>query len=60
MSVSDVVLDAEFKYISRMSLSPTPFAPSKRVGIFCAMTLRRVCTVGAMKNSKISSPRKMM
>ena len=27
MSVSDVFLDAEFKYISRISLSPTPFAP---------------------------------
>jgi len=28
MSVSDVFLDAEFKYVSRMSLSPTPFAPA--------------------------------
>ena len=27
MSVSDVFLDAEFKYIPRMSVSPTPFAP---------------------------------
>jgi len=27
MSVSDVFLDAEFKYVSRISLSPTPFAP---------------------------------
>ena len=26
-SVSDVFLDAEFKYVSRISLSPTPFAP---------------------------------
>ena len=26
MSVSDVFLDAEFKYVSRISLSPTPFA----------------------------------
>jgi hypothetical protein len=26
MSVSDVLLDAEFKCISRISLSPTPFA----------------------------------
>jgi hypothetical protein len=26
MSVSDVVLDAEFKYVSRIYLSPTPFA----------------------------------
>jgi len=24
---SDVFLDAEFKYVSRISLSPTPFAP---------------------------------
>jgi len=27
MSVSDVFLDAEFKYVSRISLSPTNFAP---------------------------------
>jgi hypothetical protein len=27
MSVSDVFLDAEFKYVSRISLSPIPFAP---------------------------------
>jgi hypothetical protein len=27
MSVSDVLLDAEFKYVSRISLSPTLFAP---------------------------------
>jgi len=27
MSVSDVFLDAEFKYVSRISLTPTPFAP---------------------------------
>jgi len=27
MSVSDVFLDAEFKYVSRISLSPTPFTP---------------------------------
>ena len=26
MSVSDVFLDAEFEYVSRISLSPTPFA----------------------------------
>jgi len=26
LSVSDVFLDAEFKYVSRISLSPTPFA----------------------------------
>jgi len=26
MSVSDVFLDAELKYFSRISLSPTPFA----------------------------------
>jgi len=25
MSVYDVFLDAEFKYVSRISLSPTPF-----------------------------------
>ena len=25
MSVSDVFLDAEFEYVSRISLSPTPF-----------------------------------
>jgi len=25
-SVSDVFLDAEFEYVSRISLSPTPFA----------------------------------
>jgi len=24
---TDVFLDAEFKYVSRISLSPTPFAP---------------------------------
>jgi len=27
ISVSDVFLEAEFTYISRISLSPTPFAP---------------------------------
>jgi hypothetical protein len=27
ISVSDVFLDAEFKYVSRISVSPTPFAP---------------------------------
>jgi hypothetical protein len=27
MSVSGVFLDAEFKYVSRISLSPTSFAP---------------------------------
>jgi len=27
MSVSDVFLDAEFEYVSRISLSPTPFTP---------------------------------
>jgi hypothetical protein len=27
MSVSDVFLDAECKYVSRSSLSPTPFTP---------------------------------
>jgi len=27
MSVSDVFLDAEFEYVSRISLSPSPFAP---------------------------------
>jgi len=26
MSVSDAFLDAEFKYVSRISASPTPFA----------------------------------
>ena len=26
MSVSDVFLDAEFEYVSRISLSPSPFA----------------------------------
>jgi hypothetical protein len=26
MSISGVFLDAEFKYVSRISLSPTPFA----------------------------------
>jgi hypothetical protein len=41
-SVSDVFLDAEFKYVSRISLSPTPFAPGKRAGIFCARNLRCV------------------
>jgi len=30
MSVSDVFLDAEFQYASRISLSPTPFAPGKK------------------------------
>jgi hypothetical protein len=60
MSVSDVFLDVEFKYVSRISLSPTPFAPGQRAGIFCASTLRYVVTVGAMKNSRISSPRKMV
>jgi len=59
-NVSDVFLDAEFKYVSRISLSPTPFAPGSRVGIFCARTLRCVFTLGAMKNSKISYPRKML
>jgi len=29
-------------------------------GIFCARTLRCVFTVGATKNSRISSPRKMV
>jgi len=28
MPVSDVFLDAEFKYVSIISLSPTPFTPS--------------------------------
>jgi len=27
MPVSDVFLDAEFEYVSRISLSPSPFAP---------------------------------
>jgi len=26
-NVSDVFLDVEFKYVSKISLSPTPFAP---------------------------------
>jgi hypothetical protein len=26
-NVSDVFLDTEFKYVSKISLSPTPFAP---------------------------------
>jgi len=60
MSVSDVFLDAEFKYVSRISLPPTPFTPGSKAGIFYARTLRRVFTVGAMKNSRISSPRKMV
>jgi len=33
MSVSRVFLGAEFKYISRISLSLTPFAPGYRAGI---------------------------
>ena len=60
MCVSDVFLDDEFKYVFRIFLSPTPFAPGQRPGIFCARTLKCVFTVGAMKNSRISSPRKMM
>ena len=60
MSVYDVFLDAEFKYVSRISLSPTPFAPGLRAGIFCVRTLRCVFTVGAMKNSRISCPSKML
>ena len=39
MSVSGVFLDAEFKYFSRISLSPTPFAPDYRAGSFCPRTL---------------------
>ena len=58
MSVSDVFFDTEFKYVSRISLSPTPFG--ERAGIFCARTLMCVFTVGAMKNTKISFPRKMV
>jgi len=60
MSVNDVFLDAEFEYVSRTSLSPTPDAPGQRSVIFCTRTLRCVFTVGAMKNSRISSPRKMV
>ena len=39
MSVSGVFLDAEFKYFSRISPSPTPFALGLRAGIFCARTV---------------------
>jgi hypothetical protein len=39
MSVFDVFLDAEFKYVSRISLSPSSFAPGQRARIFCAGTL---------------------
>ena len=60
MSVSDVVLDAEFKYVFIISLSPTPFAPGQSAEIFCAMTIMCVFTVSAMRNSKISSPWKMV
>ena len=60
MSVSVVFLDDEFKYISRISLSSTPFSLGKRARIFCVRTLRCVFTVGAMKNSRISSTRKMV
>jgi len=60
MSFSDVFWDAEFEYVSRISLSPTPFAPGQKAEIICARTLRCVFTVGAMKNSRISSPMKMV
>jgi hypothetical protein len=60
MTVSDVFLDAEFKYISRISLSPTILSPSSSDGIYCARTLRCAFTVGAKKNLKISSSRKMV
>ena len=60
MPVSDVFLGAELKYVSRVSLSPTLLAPGQRAEIFCASTPRCVFTAGAMKNSKISSPRKMV
>jgi hypothetical protein len=53
MSVSDVFLDAEFKYVSRISLSPTSFTPGYTARIFCARTLRCVFNVGTMKNSRI-------
>ena len=57
MSVSDVFLDAEFKCIFRISLSPTLFAP----GWNLLRQETKVCfTVGAMKNLRISSPRKMV
>jgi hypothetical protein len=59
-SVSGVFLDVEFKYVSRISLSPTPFAPSQRAGIPCARTQKCVFTVGARNNSRISYPRKMV
>ena len=60
MSVSDVFLIAEFKHVSRSSLSPTPFAPGQRAATFCVRTLRCVFTVGAMKNSRISFPRQIV
>ena len=59
-NVSDVFLKAEFKYVSRISLSLTPLAPGYRAGIFCASKLRCIFTMGAMKNSRFSSPRKLM
>jgi len=40
--------------------SSTPFSPIQRAGIFCARTLKCVFTMGATKNSRISSPRKMV
>jgi len=59
MSVFQVFLDAEFKYVSRISLLHTHLLYVERLessapGHLC------VFTVGAMKNSRISSPRKMV
>ena len=44
----------EFHYHPQLSLQVI------RAGIFCARTLRCVFTVGAMNNSRISSPSKMV
>jgi hypothetical protein len=52
MFVSDVFVDAEFKYVPEFLLSPTSFAPSQRAGIFYARTLKCVFMMGTMKNSK--------
>jgi len=52
-------LDAEFKYVSRLSLSPALSLKVKGPK-YSAPRHWWVFTVGAMKNSRIYSPRKMV